>query len=140
MVELPSSGADRNSMLQRVLADLVLVVHLGFVVFVLAGGLLALRWRWVPWVHLPAAFWGAFIELSGGICPLTPLENRLRAAAGEDTYTGDFIAQLVGPVLYPPGLTREIQLLLAVLLVAFNALVYTTVWRRHRLRRRERAR
>ena len=121
------------------LADFVLVAHAGFVLFAAFGGLLALRWRGVVWVHLPAVAWGGYVEVAGRVCPLTPLENRLRAAAGEDTYTGDFIAHLVGPVLYPPGLTREIQLLLAVLLVAFNALVYTAVWRRHRLRRRERA-
>jgi hypothetical protein len=74
-----------------VLADLVVVLHFLFVGFVIFGGLLALRWPWVVWVHVPAAIWGALIEFTGWICPLTPLENRLRAAAGESTYQGDFI-------------------------------------------------
>lgn len=77
-------------MLHRVLADAVLVLHLAFVVFVVAGGLLALRWRWAPFVHLPAAAWGVFVELSGRLCPLTPLENALRRAAGEAGYAGGF--------------------------------------------------
>ncbi len=69
-------------MVYHALADLVLVLHLAFIVFVVAGGLLALRWRWAPLVHLPAALWGVFIEVSGGVCPLTPIENALRRAAG----------------------------------------------------------
>lgn len=112
----------------RLLADAVVLLHLGFVLFVLLGGLLALRWPAVRWVHLPAALWGAWIELSGGICPLTPLENALRQRAGEAAYTGDFVGRYVLPVLYPHALTRRIQLFLAVLVVGVNLGVYWWVW------------
>jgi len=114
------------------LADLVLLVHLAFVLFAALGGLLALRWRRAPWVHLPAAAWGAYIEISGGICPLTPLENRLREAAGGTGYAGDFIGHYLVSLLYPEGLTRGAQLALAALLVVLNVAVYTIVWRRGR--------
>jgi len=115
---------------QALLANLVVLLHFAFIVFAALGGLLALRWRRVPWVHLPAVAWAGLIELTGGVCPLTPLENRLRAAAGDEAYAGDFIAHYLGPVIYPPGLTREIQMLLAALLVLMNAVVYMVVWRR----------
>lgn len=119
-------------MLHRVLADLVLVVHLGFIVFVVLGGLLALRWRWAPALHLPAVLWGGFIELSGGICPLTPLENLLRRSAGASGYSGSFIEHYLLPTLYPSGLTREAQLGLAALVVVVNVIVYVGVGRRRR--------
>jgi hypothetical protein len=117
----------------RLLADIVVLLHLGFVVFVVLGGLLALRWRAAAWVHLPAALWGAAIELAGWICPLTPLENELRRRGGESGYAGGFVEHYVLPVLYPPGLTRDTQLVLAALVVAVNVAVYTVViarWRR----------
>jgi hypothetical protein len=114
------------------LADLVLVAHLAFVVFAALGGLLALRWRRAPWVHLPAVAWGAFIEISGGVCPLTPLENRLRQAAGESGYHGDFIEHYVVSLLYPSGLSRDAQFVLAALLAVLNLAVYAIVWRRSR--------
>lgn len=119
------------------LADLVVVLHLAFVLFVVLGGLLALRWRWVPWLHLPAAAWGGFIEATGRICPLTPLENSLRAAAGGSGYEGDFIQHYLIPIVYPPALTREIQLALGALLLVVNLVIYGAVWRR---RTRERTR
>jgi hypothetical protein len=106
-------------------------------VFVALGGLLALRWRWLPWVHLPAAAWGGFVELTGRICPLTPLENRLRRAAGRSGYEGDFIEHYLLPVIYPAGLTREIQLLLAALLLVLNIVIYAIVWSRRGVARRE---
>lgn len=113
-------------------ADAVVAVHFAFVLFVVAGGLLA-AWRpWLAALHLPAAAWGAWIEFSGGICPLTPLENRLRAAAGEATYPGDFLGEYLFALLYPAGLTRELQLLLGLLVIAVNAAVYTWAWRRTR--------
>lgn len=111
------------------LADLVLLVHLTFVVFVLCGGLLVLRWRGIAWLHLPAAIWGAFVEFSGWICPLTPLENWLRDQGGETAYQSDFIAQYLLPVLYPGNLTRDLQLLLGTVVVVFNAAVYWWIWR-----------
>jgi hypothetical protein len=99
-----------------------------------------LRWRWALWLHLPALLWGAWIELSGGICPLTPLENSLRRSAGEAGYAGGFIEHYLLPILYPTALTRELQLVLAALLVSVNVVIYTWVWRRSRGERRSRSR
>lgn len=106
------------------LADLVVVLHAGFVLFVLLGGVLVLRWRRLAWLHLPAALWGAAIELGGWVCPLTHLENRLRRLGGEGGYAGTFIQQYLEPLLYPLGLGRRTQLLLALLVLAFNLAVY----------------
>ena len=120
-------------MIHRILADLVLFSHLAFIVFVVAGGLLALRWRWIPLVHVPAALWGVYIELSGGICPLTPLENALRRAAGSSGYSGSFIEHYLVPVIYPASLSSSLQLALAGSLVLANVIIYSFVgWRRHR--------
>ena len=119
-------------MIYRSLADLVLVLHLAFIVFVVAGGLLALRWRRAPFVHLPAALWGVFVEVSGGACPLTPLENALRRAAGASGYSGGFIEHYLVPTIYPATLSQPVQLVLAGLVVLTNALVYAIVWRRYR--------
>ncbi len=121
-------------MLYRVLADAVLVFHLFFVAFALAGGLLAFRWRWIPAVHLPALAWAAFVEFTGRICPLTPLENHLRAAGGQAGYPGGFIEHYLLPLIYPAALTREIQFVLGAGLLAFNVAVYALLWRRRRLR------
>ena len=110
------------------LADLVLIVHLAFVAFVFCGGLLVLRWRWVAWLHLPAVAWGAIVEFPGWICPLTPLENWLRAQGGETSYRSDFIAQYLLPVLYPEDLTRGIQIMLGTGVVVLNAAVYCWLW------------
>ncbi len=117
-------------MVYRALADLVVVLHLAFIVFVVAGGLLALHWRWAPLVHLPAALWGVFVEVSGSVCPLTPLENALRHAAGASGYSGGFLEHYLAPVIYPPALSHATQLVLAGLVVLANALVYWGVWRR----------
>ena len=121
-------------MIHRLAADAVLLLHLGFILFVLLGGLLALRWRWAPMLHLPAAAWGVYVELSGGLCPLTPLENRLRSAAGEAGYTGGFIEHYLLALIYPAGLTHEIQYVLAAIVVGVNGLAYAWVWRRRRRR------
>lgn len=107
-----------------VLADVVLALHLLFVAFVVAGGLFALRWPRVVWIHAPAALWGVLIEYAGWICPLTPLENHLRARAGEATYESDFIARYALPLLYPEGLTREMQVALGTLALGVNVAVY----------------
>ena len=109
------------------LADLVVLIHFLFVLFVIFGGLLALRWWKVVYVHLPAALWGAFIELAGGICPLTPLENALRRDAGLRGYEGGFVEHYILPVLYPRGLTRNVQFVLGGLVIAINLAVYTWV-------------
>jgi len=119
----------------RLLADAVVVVHLAFVAFVVAGGLLVVRWKRVAWIHLPAAAWGAWIEFAGWICPLTPLENRLRALAGEGEYATGFVEHYLLPVLYPTGLTRTAQIVLGAAVIVLNACFYTWAWRRHRHRR-----
>jgi hypothetical protein len=119
-------------MLYQSLASLVLLLHLAFIVFVVAGGLLALRWRWAPVVHLPAAAWGAAIEFFGGICPLTPLENALRRAGGDAPYAGDFLDRYLVSIVYPAGLTHGLQLALGGFVVAVNVLVYALVLRRAR--------
>jgi Protein of Unknown function (DUF2784) len=108
----------------RLLADAVVLAHLAFVVFVVGGGFLTWRWRLAALVHLPALLWGTWIELSGRICPLTPLENHLRALAGEAGYSGGFVEHYVLPVLYPPGLTHHTQWVLAGVLLVFNAVAY----------------
>jgi hypothetical protein len=114
-------------LIYRALADLVLVVHLAFVVFVVLGGLLVLRWPWVAYLHIPAAIWGIFIEYSGGICPLTPLENSLRQSGGQAGYSGGFINHYIQPVLYPAGLTRGTQLVLGSLALLVNLGAYSLV-------------
>lgn len=119
----------------RILADLVVVAHLGFIVFVMAGALLALRWPRAAWVHLPAAAWGVGIELFGWTCPLTPLEHWLRAAAGGEAYGGGFVEHYVLPVVYPPGLTRSVQTALGAIVLATNLVLYGLVWRSWRRRR-----
>ena len=119
----------------RALADLVAVAHLGFILFVVFGGLPVLRWPRVAWLHAPAALWGAAISLGGWICPLTPLENALRRSAGEAGYAGGFIERYVLPVIYPGALTREIQILMGVAVVAVNVLVYLLLYRSVRQRR-----
>src|SRR5919107_3520135 len=116
----------------RILADLVVGLHFVFVVFVVAGGLLVLRWPKVAFVHLPAAVWGAAIEFGGWICPLTPLENSLRRQAGEAGYSTGFVEHYLLPVLYPSALTRELQLLLGFLVIAVNLAIYVYVFRRRR--------
>lgn len=122
-------------MLLGIAATGVLLLHLAFILFVAAGALLVLRWQWLAWLHVPAAAWGVYIELSGGLCPLTTVENRLRRAAGDHAYTTDFIDHYVTLLIYPPGLTRPVQVGLAVAVLLINAAVYgVLLWRRHRRR------
>jgi len=112
-----------NSLLQLA-AGAVVLLHFAFVIFVVVGGLLAIRWPRVIWIHIPAAFWGVLIEVAGWVCPLTPLENYLREQGGAAGYQGDFIAHYIVPVLYPAGLTRDWQLVLGGFAFAVNAVVY----------------
>ena len=119
-------------MIYRIAADGVLLVHLGFILFVVFGGLFALRFRFAPWVHLPAAVWGIGIEMLGGICPLTHLENWLRREAGEVGYAGSFIEHYLLPLIYPAGLTRAMQLWLAGFALIANILIYGIVIARRR--------
>src|SRR5262245_2854424 len=119
----------------RMLADLVVLAHLTFIGFVTLGGLLALRWRWLPWLHLPAVGWGVLLEFFGWTCPLTPLENWLRRLGGAQGYSSSFVERYVLPVIYPAALTRRSQVVLGVLLCAVNVTVYLwLLYRRVRLR------
>lgn len=119
-------------MVYRVLADAVVLLHFAFLAFVVLGGLLVLRWPKVAWLHLPMAAWGAFVELHLHYCPLTPLENWLRERGGLVSYDTGFIAHYIVPVIYPSGLTPEIQLFLGILLIAGYILVYGLAWYRQR--------
>lgn len=119
----------------RLLADAVVLLHLAFVLFVLLGGLLVLRWPRLAWVHLPVVAWGAGIEFLGAICPLTPLENHWRRLAGEEGYAGGFVEHYVIALLYPSGLTHGMQVALGGMVLAVNAGIYLAVWRRRKRRR-----
>ena len=119
-------------MIYRIAADAVVLVHFAFIVFVALGALLAVRWRWVPWLHLPALMWGVVVETTGRLCPLTDLENALRTRAGQSGYRGGFIEHYLLAIIYPEGLTREIQLALALGVIAINLTIYG--WLQHRRR------
>jgi Protein of Unknown function (DUF2784) len=116
-------------------ADLLVAVHMGFLLFVVLGGVLVLRWPFLAWVHVPAAAWGALIEFGGWVCPLTPLENHFRHLAGQAGYQGGFIQHYIVPVLYPGELTRSIQVVLGVLVIAWNGFIYYRLVRQLRARR-----
>lgn len=117
-------------MIYRMLGDGVLALHLAFVLFAIFGGLLVMRFASVIWLHLPALAWGVWIELSGNICPLTSIENHLREAGGAAGYSGGFIDHYITAILYPEGLSRNIQFVLATILACINAAVYGAIaWR-----------
>jgi hypothetical protein len=118
----------------HLLADALLVAHGAFVLFVVAGGALVLKWPRLAWVHLPAAAWGAAIEFAGFVCPLTPLEKAWRRAAGQEGYQGGFIEHYITAALYPSGLTRPIQIALGVAVLVANGLAYWLLWRRRSMR------
>ena len=113
----------------RLLADVILLLHVAFVVFAVLGALLAMRWRRLVWIHVAAVLWAASVEFFGWICPLTPLENRLRDRAGEDSYSADFIARYLVPALYPQGLTREVQIALGIFVMLINLILYAWIFR-----------
>jgi hypothetical protein len=113
------------------LADVVVLLHLMFVLFVLVGGSLILKWPWIAWLHLPAAIWGAMVEFADWVCPLTPLENWLRAQGGDTSYSSDFISQYLLAALYPRYMTRDLQLLLGTVVVVLNTAVYWWFWHMH---------
>jgi hypothetical protein len=116
----------------RILADATVVAHFGFVLFVILGGLLVVRWPRLAWVHVPAAVWGASVEFGGWVCPLTPLENWLRQMGGGAGYDASFVEHYVAGLLYPSFLSRELQWLLGGLVVLINAAVYAAVFARVR--------
>ena len=124
-------------MIYRTLADVVLVIHLAFAIFAGVGGLLVLRWRRLAWVHVPCAVWGALIMFAGWVCPLTPLEQDLRRRGGQAGYQGGFLEHYIVRVLYPQGLTRELQLGIGTGVVLVNAAVYGPMLVRAIRRRRE---
>ncbi len=119
--------------MSQILADAVLIIHFLFIAFAVAGAFLVLRWPRLAWAHLPAAIWGAVVELTGWICPLTPLENHFLQRAGQSGYSGDFVEHYLLKVIYPDGLTARSQVALGLLVVAINLALYAVViarWRR----------
>ena len=119
-------------MIYKLLADLVFIAHLTFVLFIVLGGIAVWKVPKLAWLHLPAVAWGALIEFAGWICPLTPWEQSLRRLAGERGYAGGFVEHYLLPILYPEGLTREVQIVLGVLVLAINAIAYTLIIRQRR--------
>ena len=119
-------------MLYRVLADLVMLLHFAYIMFVVGGAFLVLYRRWWMWVHLPAVAWGVWVEFLAKICPLTPLENTLRARAGQEGYSGGFIDHYIARAIYPDGLTPRGQMAIGAFVVLVNAVLYWWVWRRAR--------
>ncbi len=119
-------------MIDRVLGDAIVVIHLAFIAFVLGGGAFVIRWPRVAWLHLPAAAWAAFAEFTSTICPLTPLENALRLSAGQAGYAGGFVEHYLVPIVYPTGLTPHVQTILGAIVVAVNLAFYAVAWLRRR--------
>lgn len=115
-----------------ILAGVIIVAHFLFIAFVAAGGLLVLRWPRLAWVHLPAVVWGVVVELTGWICPLTPLENYLRRLRGSSSYSGGFIEQYLIPIIYPANLTAATQYILGGLVIVVNLILYFLVIRKQR--------
>jgi hypothetical protein len=116
----------------RILAHGVMIVHFGFVFFVVLGGFLVLRWPCLRWLHIPAVLWGSFVECVGWTCPLTPLENLLRRMGDESGYQGGFLEHYLLALLYPAGLTRWHQVLLGACVLTVNAFFYWRLWMRER--------
>ena len=122
----------------RLAADLVLLTHFAFIVLVIGGAIIVFRYPWFAWLHIPAAVWGAYVEITGKICPLTILENFLRISAGQEGYTSSFVERYIVPLIYPVGLTRNLQFWLAGLVVGINVILYGWVlWHRHRRQHQE---
>ena len=117
-------------MVYRVLADLVVMMHLAFVLFAVLGGFLVIKWKRYAWIHLPIVVWAALIEFAGWVCPLTPLENWLRERGGEIVYRSGFVEHYILPLLYPTVLTRRLQITLGLLVLIINVVIYGWVWRR----------
>ena len=119
-------------MIYRLLANVVVILHLGFVAFVILGGFLLRRWPRLVYVHVPVAIWGALIEFAGWVCPLTPLENHLRRLGGQAGYSAGFVEHYLIPVLYPRALTRNVQYVLGAVVIAINVVAYVRFSRRRR--------
>lgn len=119
-------------MVYRLAADALVLLHGLWLAFTVLGALLVVRWPRVMWVHVPIVAWGAVVEFTGWVCPLTPWENSLRRLGGQEGYAGGFIERYVTAILYPEGLTREIQIGLGVGVLVLNAGLYWWVWRKRR--------
>ena len=119
-------------MLYSIAADALVILHLSFIVFVMLGGLLLLKWPRLIFLHLPAVIWGTLVELQGWLCPLTPLEQELRMLAGESGYSGGFIQHYLLPLIYPAGLTRELQTLFALCVITTNLVIYPVIYVKYR--------
>jgi len=113
------------------LTDLIVLAHFSFIVFIICGGLLVIRWPKIAFIHLPAVVWGAIVEFFGWICPLTPLENYFRNLAGANQYSGDFVMRYLVPIIYPETLTSTIQTVLGIAVIVINVFVYTIALRKH---------
>ena len=111
-------------MVERIIADCLVLIHLMFICFVVLGGIIVMRWKWVSIFHLPAVAWAALIEFQGWICPLTPLEQHFRHLAGQSGYSGGFIEHYLIPLIYPSGLTRPIQMAIGFFVIAINIIIY----------------
>ena len=122
-------------MIYSFLADLLVVFHLVFILYVIAGALLIFKWPKTLWLHLPSCFWGMTVEFTGWICPLTPWEFQLRRLAGEEGYTGSFIEHYLIPIIYPSGLTREVQMVLGGTVLIVNLSLYTLILIKRRNRK-----
>ncbi|MDR9435332.1 MAG: DUF2784 domain-containing protein [Thiohalophilus sp.] len=123
-----------SSTIYLILAELTVLLHFLFVAFVTVGALLLLRWPKLIWLHLPALFWGIYIQFSGGYCPLTPLEKTFRQLADIETYEGGFINHYLIPIIYPPGLTHEMQIMIGIGLIVLNIVIYSLFIYRQRHR------
>jgi len=115
-----------------VAADALVILHLAFIVFVMLGGLLLLKWRRLIYLHLPAVAWGTLVELRGWLCPLTPLEQHLRTLAGGTGYSGNFVQHYLLPIIYPADLTPDVQTILAMVVILSNLVIYTVVYVNYR--------
>jgi hypothetical protein len=116
----------------RILADIIVLIHLLFIIFVVSGGLLGFYKKWTVWIHIPAAVWGALVELTGWFCPLTPLENRFRISGGAVGYEGSFVEQYIIPLIYPENLTRNTQIAMGISVIVINAVIYFFLIKRYR--------
>jgi hypothetical protein len=122
-----------------ILADAIVVLHLLFILFVVSGGFLALKWPKLVYLHIPAVVWGVYIEFSGGICPLTPWENWLRLQSDQLGYQGGFIEHYIIPIIYPAGLTRDVQMVLGLAALLINVVAYSLLvmqWRKRSNKKR----
>src|SRR5262245_62640927 len=125
-------------MYNSLLADLIVLLHFAFVLFVLFGGVLTVKSPRVVWIHGPAFLWGCIVEFTGTVCPLTPLENQLRTQGGEAGYEIDFVSRWLLPILYPESLTPSIQLVIAAFVLLMNVAIYSWIWRSRLINRPDR--